>query len=325
MAARAWLGRRVRLDDGLLVGCAAFGLGAGMLALHGVPRLDAFAIQPSITMDFVPSAAASGQDAYALLAGAQVLFTARAGLIALLPPHGPIAMSRLVVAAGVAGLCLAVLWRMPAAPRGGVAQLLVLAALCLAGLAAMSATVSVSIEAGAAFPGAAVRYVVPMFVFLCLAAAIEFGARLAGRGPAALRLAALIGLALASLYAIGGAAVAARAAGRHPAIRTMPQRVLADRLRAHGLAYGVGDYWDTQLVTALTGRTVVADPVIQADGRLTLFAWLTDTARFRGGRRPQFAIITPDSKFGITPATVTATYGGPCAWSRSPATISSPF
>ena len=309
VAARAWLGRKFRPDDWLLIGCAAFSLIASMLALHGMSRVGAFTTVSSITGDFVADVSNLGRDAFALLVGAQILFTARAGMIAALPMHELITATRLFVAVGVGGLVLVVIWRLPVAARNGVAQLLVLGGLCLAGLAAASATVKLSIAAGTDFPGAVIRYVVPTFVFLCVAAAIEFG-DLAGRGPRTVRLAVAVWLGLGIPYMIGGVATVAGIAGQRPAIRTMPQRLLADWLHQQGLTYGVGDYWDTQLVTALSGGRVIAEPVGQLNGRLLPFPWLTDVDQLER-RRPQFVIITPNSMFGITQATAAATYGPP--------------
>ncbi len=310
VAARAWLGRRYRPDDWLLIGCTALGLAGGTLALHGLSRVGAFTTVSSITGDFVANLLELKGDAFALLVGVQILFTARASMVATLPLHELITASRFLVAIGVGGLSLLVIWRLPVASRDGVAHLLVLGGLCLAGLAAASATVRLSIAAGTDFPGAVIRYVVPTFVFLCVAAAIELGTRLAGCGPKTVRLAVAVGLGLGIPYMIGGVATVARMAGQHPAIRTMPQRVLADWLRQHGLTHGVGDYWDTQLVTALSGGRVIAEPVGQLNGRLLPFPWLTDTGQFKS-RHPQFVIITPGGKFGITQASAVTTYGPP--------------
>ena len=310
VAARAWLGRRYRPDDWLLIGCAAVGVVASMSALRGLSGTDAFTTVSSITGDFVANVLSLGSDAFALLVGAQMLFTARTGMINTLPLHELITSTRFLAAVGVGGLSLLVIWRLPVAPRNGVAQLLVLGGLCLAGLAAASATVKLSIAAGTDFPGAVIRYVVPTVVFSCVAAAIELEDRLARCGPGTARLAVVIGLGLGIPYMIGGGAAIVGMAGQRPAIRTMPQRRLADWLQHRGLTYGVGDYWDTQLVTALSGGRVVADPVGQLNGRLLPFPWLTDTGRFRS-RHPQFVIITPGGKFGITQAAAVTTYGPP--------------
>ncbi len=171
--ARTWLDRVVRLDHGLLVGCALLGLAAALLALHALPDTGAFATLPSFGTGFVPNLAGLARNAHAVVAGAQLLFTARPSQIAAVPLHGLIAPSRLATAVAVAALSLAILWRMPQAPRDGVAQLLTIGALCVAGLEALSATFSLSVDTLTAFPGAATRFVVPPFVFLCTAAACE--------------------------------------------------------------------------------------------------------------------------------------------------------
>ncbi len=237
------------------------------------------------------------------------------GTIAAVPLHDLIAPSRLATAVAVAALSLAVLWRMPQAPHDGVAQLLTIGALCVAGLEALSATFSLSVDALTAFPGAATRFVVPPFVFLCTAGACE-ASRLLVRirpqsRPRTIRLAMLAGLAAALLFAAGAVPTAIRLAGRKPGIRSAPQYLVADSLERRRLSYGIGDYWDTQLVQALSGGAVSAYPATQLQGRLVPFVWLTDAGPFGLGRRPQLVIVTRNDTFRVTLAAVAATYGHP--------------
>ena len=307
---RAWLCGRLRVDDGLLIGCVALALLADRMVSGELARSGGFGTLPSVTPDFVPDIAALCRNGSAVLAGVQALFIAKTGLIGALPLHALITPGRLAIAVCTVIACLVVLLRMPRAPQDGVAQLLVVGAICLLGLEAMSRTFSLSISEGPFYPGAAIRFVLPPFVFLCIAASIRFGAVLVrldhGRKPTK-----ILGVALGLLQAAGAIASVATVAGDPPAIQTIPQRRLADWLVRNGLVYGVGDYWDTQLLHALSGGIVAADPVTQVDGRLHFFPWLADSTEAQSKRRPQFAIITPGSLFNVTGAAVTATYGKP--------------
>ncbi len=113
------------------------------------------------------------------------------------------------------------------------------------------------------------------------------------------------------LQAVGAITSAAAVAGNPPAIQTIPQRQLADWLSRNGLLYGVGDYWDTGLLHAVSGGVVAADSMTQWDGRLYFFPWLADSTKSKAKRHPQFAVIVPGSRFNVTEAAVETTYGKP--------------
>ncbi len=308
---RAWFDQHLRLDDLLITGCVVLGLLAGLLAVRTMEAMHTFVILPSVTMSFIPDLTSLAANASAMLAGLEVLFTARGGQIDTLPLHGLISLSRLLTAFFVAASSVAIIWRMPRRRDEGVEQLLVLGAACLATLDAMSRTFGMSITGTRLFPGASIRFLVPLFVFTCTSASIGLGPTLARCSTVVRRLLATLVVAAGLLYCLGGVCSLARSVARPPAIRTAPQRLLADWLESHGLHYGVGDYWDTQMVHALSGGVVTADPVTQVDGQVVIFIWLTDAAQGRLKRRPQFAIITPGGVFRVTLAAVEKTYGMP--------------
>ena len=305
---RTWSSRACRSDEWLVAFCAAAGAACGMIALHLLVRTGAsFSIRPSASLDFVPNAGAALRDLYAILGAEQVLFNARARLIRALPLHELIAALRLLSALGVAASCGAVLWRLPRSRHAGTAQLLVMGALCVTILATFSSTFAASVAPGDDFPGAAVRFGVPIFVFLCLAAALEL-ADFASR-PRPLLLVA--GSCLALVQGLGAGVATLQAAEAPAGIHTGPDAELAVWLLRNHFSYGIGDYWDTQLVEALTGGAVRADPVVNVGGPLQLWPWLTDTSRFGTQNRPQFAIIRPYGLFRVDLASITKTYGTP--------------
>ena len=303
---RAWLGGVFRPDEWLIAACAVAGAGAAAIVAHELARTGlAYVTLPSVTLAFVPTATDVLRDGRALVAAWQVLFTARAGLIATLPLHAVIATARLVTALAVGVLCVWALWRMPRSPRSGVAQLLVIGGLSVAILAAVSATFAAAITTGPDAPGAAVRFAVPSYVFFGLAASLECAGRIRRD-----RLIAA-GLCLGALQVTGAAVATFRAARLPPGIERGADARLAAWLVKQHFTYGIGDYWDTQLVDAMTQGAVLADPAFNLNGRLVLWGWLTDTSRFRPDHPPQFAIIRPHGLFRVDLPAITATYGKP--------------
>ena len=306
---RAWSSGVFRSHEWLVAGCAAFGAAGGLIALHLLERTGtSFSIRSSASLDFVPNIGAALRDLHALLGAEQVLFNARARLFKMMPLHELIAALRLLTASGVAALCGAVLWRLPRSPHAGTAQLLVAGGLCVTSLATFSSKFAASVATGDHFPGAAVRFGVPIFVFLGLAAALEL-ASLASRSHPRWLLVA--GSCLALVQASGAAVATLKAAKAPAGIHAGPDAELAVWLLRNHFSYGVGDYWDTQLVEALTSGAVKADPVVNIGGPLQLWPWLTDTSRFGPRNRPQFAIIRPYGLIRVDLASVTRTYGTP--------------
>ena len=308
VAMRAWSQGVFRPAEWLVVGCAALGSVAGVVTLHLLLRSQvSFTALPSVSADLVPNASAALGDLHAVVGGLQVLFTARGRLISTLHLHGLISTFRLFTVALVVLLCCSVLWRVPRAPRSGVAQLLVLGALGVALSATFSATFASAVSRGADFPGAAIRFTVPIFVFLCVAAALEFSDA-ARRRPGWLLP---LGLCFGLVQATGAAEAALHAADRPAGVDTGADAGLATWLLQQHLTYGIGDYWDTQLVEALTSGAVKLDPVVNTGGHLSLWNWVTDTSRFGSRNPPQFAVIRPDGLFRVDLPSVTAAYGAP--------------
>ena len=175
-------------------------------------------------------------------------------------------------------------------------------------LAVFGSTFAAAVGSGEDFPGAAVRFGVPIFVFLCVASALEFGDHAGRRRPSWPLVA---GPCMALVHGLGACAATVQAAASPAGVHAGVDAELAVWLLRNRYSYGVGDYWDTQLVEALTGGAVIADPVVNEGGRLRLFAWLTDTGRFGARHRPQFAIIRPAGLFRVDLASITRTYGTP--------------
>ncbi len=172
----------------------------------------------------------------------------------------------------------------------------------------MSQGFTVAISGGPEAPGAAIRYVSSGFVLLVIAGICEAQSwSWRGWRPSALAVVAALFCAVFLVAAAQVVAVAAHVDG----ITQAPQYQLTQWLQRSGLRYGVGDYWSTQMIVALSQGRIAADPVIAVPARLVPFEQSMDKSRIDTGRHPQFAVIPPPNSFGITLANITATYGPP--------------
>jgi hypothetical protein len=230
-------------------------------------------------------------------------------------PLAPIvSVLRAVTALWVLASVASLVWRTRSAPRLGLARLLVIAALALLAADTLSITFAAAITDGPGYPNAAVRYVAPAFIFLCIAAALE------PAYPTSLgrlrRILAGIAATSAVVVFIAVAVLSYRDLLAPPGLYAPPAYRVTVWLRERRLTYGVGDYYTTQLVRALSDGQVMADPMVVEKGRLVPDRFWTDTKRFDAGKRPQFVIFPDENWFDLTPADAVATYGPPLrtAW-----------
>lgn len=301
--------RGLRRDEVLLTACTlaaclwAADLPAILLVLHG------FTMRPSFSTGTVRTLPALLINASAVLASLRILFNALPAGLAGIAGGGVFAASRLLVEVAVMAASLLILLRLPRGREAGIAQLLALAAFCLAGLDALSATFFAAVTPGPGFPNAAVRYVAPVFVFLSIAAAI---AMQDGWNGLMLhrRLAATTACLFGAIFLFAAGQAAAAAALAPAGVYAAPQYQAAQWLLARGLRYGVGDYYTTELLRALSLQQLMADPMTVAGGLVPMRFW-TDTSRFDAHERPQFVIFPPVNWYGITSAAAEKTYGPP--------------
>ena len=312
LVVRAWLSSTFRLDDVLLALCLLASTAGGGALVHLVSSLGGFTTNSSFTMKFVASPDYVRSNMIAIRGALEVLANARAALLQQLPAHRVVAFTRSIACVSVIALCCRVLWRLPRTPCGGVAPFLALAPLCLLTLDAISRTFTDAVSGGVTFPGAAVRYVMPAYVFGSIAAAIEFQRLFpAVRHPVLRPAGLLIGAAFVGLSILGAAQVAADAARLRSGFARAPQSELAAWLHDHHFSYGVGDYWTTQMVQAITRSRVVADPVMFDGETLVPLRWISDVSRFDRHKPPQFIAYMVNNRFGITQASVQRTFGTP--------------
>ena len=284
---------------------------ASFVARDASARADFFTMATSVTLDTVRSAGQflSNLRVLAVLSGIVMngppAFAPQAGMLAQL-----IGASRLVTMLLVAAAALRVIWRLPYERGQGVAQCLVVCAAGMILASASSQTFVRYLPTDWEGPGSPVRYAVPAVVFLCLAAALAGPSVLVGWSVSA-RHATYAGfLGLAILYGAGGASFVIGSARQPSGFVRAPMQPFVEWLHKRGLTRGVGDYWMTQVVSALTEWKVKADAVRNVDGRLVQYRWVTDTGRFVGAN-PQFVMFFQGSDSGVTPSAIEATYGKP--------------
>jgi hypothetical protein len=302
-AARAWLVRDRRRMS--LIPLAAT-IGAGLVGA-GLPflmqQVGGFATEWSLSGGFV-----AWRDIGASVSGVVRTLGKLAGVAGNFGPAQSTAIRAIRAAclALVLVSCLSLIarrWR----ERDELGLLLVLCAAFLIGEAAASKQFLANIASSE-------RYLVPAYVLASIAAAIELPRLIerlrsrTGQGVA-LAVGAIAGIALAASYV----EQAATLASAPPAVATVPQNQLVDWLRARRLRHGIGDYWTAAVANAVAGGTVEIDAVIAGpDGRLKHMAWNSSDAEYNHSR-PEFVAFAADNVFGLSLASIGATYGPPLA------------
>ena len=306
---RGCAARALRRDEALVALCLVAAALGGIALVHAVARLGGFTTASNFSTDFIGSVGELRSNLTAIRGAIEVLFSTRGTLLHQVVGYRAIALTRILPTLCVVALCLRTLWRLPKAPDAGVAQCLAFSAACLLLLDCISGNFTRAVSNGVGFPNAAIRYVLPAFVFGSIAAAIEFQTICAAMGQRTLRRCGLaIGL-LTGIFILGAVQVAVRTARLPSGFARAPQSEVAAWLVAHRFSYGVGDYWTTQMVQAITRGRVLADPLMSDGRRIVPLRWISDVSRFDRHRPPQFVVYRLQNKFGITPALVQASFG----------------
>lgn len=164
---------------------------------------------------------------------------------------------------------------------------------------------------------APLRFLVPTIVYGGVLTALELPTMMRGMRAMAPRLLAprllFIGLCGAGLV---GATLSFFIDGAlhwndEPIMTRASDQVAGVWLLNHGLTHGVGTYWESALITALTGEKIAVRAVFAKDDQLRPYTWVAKPSWYN--QRPQFVIYDRVNDFGITAQTVTATYGPPTA------------
>jgi len=196
-------------------------------------------------------------------------------------------------------------------PAWSLESTLALAMFCNIGTCLVSRDFTAALDSPVLTGAAAVRYLVPAYLFGSVLAALELPDILLGITPRVLRwtCGALSGCGV--ILATGWFVSTELAHWKEePAISHGPGKIAGAWLSAHGLTHGVGDYWAGLLVTALTrGQVSVGAVTIGASDKLSPYRWVSKLDWYQG--RPQFVIYQSNNIFGITTKTITNTYGPP--------------
>ena len=89
-------------------------------------------------------------------------------------------------------------------------------------------------------------------------------------------------------------------------ISNNPPAMAAYWLQQHGLTDGVGEYWSSNLITAMSGDEVHVRSVVPDGGKLVPYVWSEDANSYV--RAPQFVVWQDGNHTGMTFADVRATY-----------------
>lgn len=319
MVLRRWLWPRAAArrgnDDVLIFAATLATVVAAALWPTFVAHNHGYATTLNFVPGFVPGPVQAVANVQAVWQSLQLLSDARAATLYGVTWPGLLAATRLVVLCAVLALCLRIAWRMPRARDDGVRQLLVLGAACLFAADVISQGFAVAVSGGPEAPGAAIRYVSSGFVLLVIAAICEAQSWTARgwmtRGGPRRAVGGVAGVFCA--LSVLAAAETVAAASRTNGVALAPQYPLIQWLERSGLRYGVGDYWSTQMIEALSQGRIAADAVINEPNGLVPYKLVINLSRITAGRHPQFVVIPPPppNSFGITPANITAAYGAP--------------
>jgi hypothetical protein len=155
--------------------------------------------------------------------------------------------------------------------------------------------------------GGAVRYLAPAVLFAASLAARQVPVLLAGLSAPRPRFVARGALfATAAAIMICGSGLSNTVAAQPSWLPDDPPYAAARWLEQHGLTLGVGDYWSSNIVTAMSGLRVRVRSVAPRNGRLVAVAWASDETGYPS--RPQFVMWQEPNQARLTLATVRATY-----------------
>jgi hypothetical protein len=162
---------------------------------------------------------------------------------------------------------------------------------------------------------AAKRYLSPIVMFGAILAARAIPGMVASLPTKELRV--FVSGALIMLtggLAIGHSARMARLMASPPWTAANPFVTVASWLESRQLNSGVGEYWESSIITALTkGKVTVRAILAPPEGRLAPYLWLASEQWYLGTGTPMFVIWrdgeTP--RQNVNAKTVAATYGAP--------------
>jgi len=166
--------------------------------------------------------------------------------------------------------------------------------------------------------GGGTRYLAPLLVFVPILAARAMPQMIAGLPTRRSRFAATACfVTLAGGLLIGKAKTAVALLATSPPWTAQNEFLDIGRwLEARHLTCGIGEYWSSSIITALTGgRVTVRAFKGPPGGHLAPFRWAADDNWYLGGDAPTFAIwqegVPRSEQYHVNAQTVAATFGAP--------------
>jgi len=280
----------------------------GLVLPWMIARVGGFTIESDVLTRFV-AAPLFGRNLLALLSGALTLF----GVNSFGMEFGFRTVFLLALRGMALAIVVAAVFRVARRLVGRRQAILFDRMLC-AGMLSLLAACALSAQFGKGITpqsiwtgGSPMRYLVP---------AVLFGAVLAGRqvpdliavlSTLRVRNAAFgVLVLLAALSVIAGGWLPRDVEAQPRWIANNPPEAAARWLEQHGLVEGAGEYWSSNLVTAMSDDTVQVRSVVPVAGRLVPYVWVEDRRWF--SQPPQFVIWQDNNKTGLTFEDVRATY-----------------
>lgn len=296
-----------------LLGLTAFSSALGALAPSAIAYFGGFVTEPTVSVQFV-AAHKLGATLVALFFG--LVYISGADIFA----------RDLFALATFAKLARLIVWtfggaalvrRIPVLCRGERSCILdrfLLASILIVALASvMSQQYARATEGPIFIGGSGNRYLMPILVFGAILAARALPAMLASLPTQRFRSASLILLLVLATGLIADQSVAATRWVTSPSwMSSTAFAKVAQWLEARRLTCGVGEYWTSSIITALSDGSVTVRPATAPPGgRLAPLLWLSDAHWYHGAKEPRFAIWRAGDPglrhFNLQ--TLTATYG----------------
>lgn len=298
----------------LVFGSSVFGI----FVTRAIAHAGGFVVMPSLLPGFVDASALGGTIA-AVFFG--FLWTSGAYVFG----KDALAAGTIAAAARLIGWILggiATLYRIPTLRHGGLSNFFdrtlytSVAIMIAASILSKMFEVGLHNAAEVFTGGATSRYLAPVVVFGAIAAARALPKMIDAFPTRRLRVATTLLVAgLAGGLLVAHTAHASRRMASPPWVSTNQFAAVGRWLEARGLTCGVGGYWSSSIVTALTqGRvTVRAILSLGPDAPAQPYVWLVDENWYRGKEVPTFAIWQQKQAetFHIDRKTVTRAFGAP--------------
>ena len=134
-----------------------------------------------------------------------------------------------------------------------------------------------------------------------IAAVLPFGAVLAARAFVPRHIAGTLRVGITTGLIAIAALLPLSVAAAQPTV-AVPTASLSAWLKAHGLTYGLAGYWDSSVITLLSGNQVQVRAVAMYGSQVFRYDWETNTLWFDASRHDATFLITDLAGIGLSPS-----------------------